>query len=78
MVSRNAKLDSLPVRWMPEAEAAYLGSLAYIAAQDQHAADLVTQRVERVLTVIQAQPDIGTLAKRGGETVFDSEHRPCH
>ncbi|MRW91742.1 hypothetical protein GJ699_17245 [Duganella sp. FT80W] len=65
MANQNAKQGSLPVRWSPRARVGYSNSLSYIAAQDRHAADLVTGRVASALALIQIQPDIGTLVKRG-------------
>ncbi|WP_432381790.1 type II toxin-antitoxin system RelE/ParE family toxin [Duganella sp. P38] len=65
MADQHAKPGSLHIRWSPRAEAAYENSLKYIAAQDVHAAVLVTQRVERALAVIQRHPETGTLMSRG-------------
>jgi plasmid stabilization system protein ParE len=55
---------------MPSAEAAYFRSLQYIAEQDEQAADLVIERVDKSLALIVAQPEIGTPTSTHGRRRF--------
>ena len=49
---------------------AYLATLAKIAEEDIRTADLVRQRVERALDLIQSPPGLGTPVLRRGERRF--------
>ena len=49
-----------PLEWLDSARAAYLETLEYIAREDERAARLVAQRVDRSIASIQAMPMIGT------------------
>lgn len=49
-----------PLEWLLSARAAYLETLGYIARDDQNTAELVAQRVEKSLSIIQSMPSIGT------------------
>jgi plasmid stabilization system protein ParE len=60
----------LAIQWHPNARQAYLESLAYIAAQDQHVADLVALRVEQTLDLIASQPGLGTSVRPSGRRRF--------
>jgi plasmid stabilization system protein ParE len=58
------------LEWAPCALDAYLATLAKIAEEDPHTADLVRERVERALALIQSHPGLGTLVLRRGERRF--------
>ena len=61
---------SKPLEWSSRALEAYLATLARIADDDPHTAELVRERVERALSLIQSQPGLGTPALRRGERRF--------
>jgi len=61
---------SKPLEWTRRASQAYQATLAHIAEEDPAAAELVSERVERALSLIQLQPGIGTPALRRGERRF--------
>ncbi|MBI5910274.1 MAG: hypothetical protein HY848_10015 [Betaproteobacteria bacterium] len=48
------------LEWLPSARAAYLETLEYVSRDDEQAARLIVQRVERSLAAIQAMPLLGT------------------
>ena len=49
-----------PLEWLPSARTAYLETLEYVSRDDEQAARLIAQRVEKSLAAIQAIPLIGT------------------
>jgi len=54
------------LRWAPRAVAAFEATLAYIADEDPHTAELVLARVEHSLELIRRNPGLGTpTAARG-------------
>lgn len=55
------------LEWAPRALDAYLSTLARIAEEDPFTARRFMERVERSLSIILSQPDIGTPATRRGE-----------
>jgi plasmid stabilization system protein ParE len=57
MPERNA---AKPLEWLPSAQAAYLETLEYVSRDDEQAARLIAQRVEKSLAAIQAMPLMGT------------------
>ena len=58
------------LEWAPRALDAYLATLARIAEEDSGTADLVRERVERALALIQSHPGLGTPVLRRGERRF--------
>lgn len=58
------------LEWTPRALEAYLATLSRISDEDSRTADLVRERVERALELIQLQPGIGTPSARRGERRF--------
>lgn len=58
---------SKPLEWTPRAFHAYAATLARIAEEDPLTAQLVRERVERAVSLIQSQPGIGTPSLRRGE-----------
>jgi plasmid stabilization system protein ParE len=61
---------SKPLEWTRRASQAYHATLARIAEEDPLTAGLVSERLERALSLIQSQPGIGTPALRRGERRF--------
>jgi plasmid stabilization system protein ParE len=59
-----------PLEWTRRASEAYQATLARIAQEDPATAELVSERVERALALIQSQPGIGTPAVRRSERRF--------
>ena len=55
------------LEWTRKAFEAYYSTLKRIAEDDLRTAELVRERVERALALIQSQPGIGTPALRRGE-----------
>ena len=49
-----------PLEWLPSARAAYLETLEYVSRDDEQAARVIAQRVEKSLAAIQAMPLLGT------------------
>lgn len=58
---------SKQLEWTRSAFETYYVTLKRIADDDPHTAELVRERVERALSLIQSQPGIGTPALRRGE-----------
>ena len=54
------------LEWLPSARAAYLETLEYVARDDPNTAELIAQRVEKSLSLIQSMPGIGTPTARPG------------
>lgn len=48
------------LEWLHGARAAYLETLQYVSRDDEQAARLIAQRVERSLAAIQTMPLLGT------------------
>jgi hypothetical protein len=49
------------LEWLHSARATYLEMLEYVSRDDEQAARLIAQRVEKPLTAIQAMPLLGRL-----------------
>lgn len=55
------------LEWQPGARRAFLDTLARIAQDDPHAAELVLARASKAFALIQTQPALGTPTPRRGE-----------
>jgi plasmid stabilization system protein ParE len=56
--------------WRKHALDAYVSTLIYIASENRQAADLVEERVDRVLALILAHPGLGSPGPRRTERTF--------
>ena len=58
------------LEWARSARAAYAATLARIGEDDPHTAALVEARVERILALLQSQPDLGTPSALNGQRFY--------
>jgi plasmid stabilization system protein ParE len=58
------------LEWQPGARRAFLETLARIAQDEPHTADLVLARTSRAIALIQDHPALGTPTPRRGERRF--------